>query len=154
MADFERGFQMQSSCLFWKVRLERSPRERCLGKKNVVLRRAWSPEEERQGKREGGIHSWGTRIPMPVSRSLFRGDLSHTTVNATEQTDGMGLQCNYETEGRARLKEGGFLGPEDQSVSVCERVCVRERERERESVHPLWAPVPLRHPLEMSSRGQ
>lgn len=49
----------------------------------------------------------------------FRGDLSHTTVNATEQTDGKGL---YETEGRARLKEGGFLGPEDQSVSVCERV--------------------------------
>lgn len=57
-------------------------------------------------------------------------------MNATEQTDGMGLQCKYETEGRARLKKeeggGGFLGPEDQSVSVCVREWVRERERERE----------------------
>lgn len=64
---------------------------------------------------------------MPLSQSLFRGDLSHTTVNAAEQTDGKGLQCKYQTEGRPRLKGGGgggFLGPEDQSVSVCVSVCV------------------------------
>lgn len=35
---------------------------------------------------------------MPLPQSLFRGDLSHTTVNAAEQTDGKGLQCKYETE--------------------------------------------------------
>lgn len=65
------------------------------------LKKSLKSRGRKTGKREGGIHSWETRIPMPLSQSLFRGDLSHTTVNATEQTDGMGLQCKYETEGRA-----------------------------------------------------
>ncbi len=72
-----------------------------LGQKEHLLKKSLKSRGRKTGKREGGIHSWETRIPMPRSQSLFRGDLSHTTVNATEQTDGMGLQCKYETEGRA-----------------------------------------------------
>ncbi|KAL1248779.1 hypothetical protein QQF64_022097 [Cirrhinus molitorella] len=57
----------------------------------------------------------------------------------TERT----CSVKYETEGRARLKEGGFLGPEDQSVSVglCVFVCLRERERERESKGECPSPL-------------
>lgn len=61
-----------------------------VGQKKVFLRRARGRNEKKDREKErGGIHSWETRIPMPLS--LFRGDLSHTTVNATEQTDGKGF---------------------------------------------------------------
>lgn len=47
--NFERGFQMQSSCLFWNVRLERSQRERWLGERTSSYE---EPEVQRKKDRE------------------------------------------------------------------------------------------------------
>lgn len=91
--NFERAFQMQYSCLFfgtsdWKGVRENDgwAIERLL-KKSLKSRGRNEKTEKKRGR--------NTFMGDKDSDATDRGDLSHTTVNATEQTDGKGLRCKY-----------------------------------------------------------